>query len=56
MIKINDSNNQLQRSGEEESGPFSGRAVLAGYTSGAGTSTKNTSLREAGRIRVKTIF
>ena len=33
-----------------------GRAALAGYTTGAGTSTKNIRLREGGRIRVKTIF
>ncbi len=56
MIKINDSNSQLQRSGEEESGPFSDVLLLPGNTTGAGTSTKNNNLRDRARIRAKTIF
>jgi hypothetical protein len=56
MIIINDSNSQLQRSGEEESGPFSDVLLSPGNTTGAGTGTKNSNLREKARIRVKTIF
>ena len=56
MIKTNDSNSQPQRSGEEESGPFSDVLLLPGNTTGAGTSTKNNNLRDRARIRAKTIF